>query len=240
MYFLLEIWGLPKVRSHYQNCAIVSFNRQTYPHQVAAWGMMGIIWEIFEALTEGICDAAAVRVSFYLSEGCVPKAKWLCKRFIFLVGVNALLVSSVYLMISPNIAVGLTSDPTLQNLIVDTSGMLSLANLAMVFAQMHWSLLGAQNRYAVASLWLLLSRWFCAAPISAICVHIFDFEPKAIVGAISLCYATASFALSISLWRVDWEDLEIHTHGGPSLQAEDSGIDLSSIDPNDDEASWRM
>jgi Na+-driven multidrug efflux pump len=37
--------------------------------EIAAWGLMGSLWETFEAFHEGIGDAAEIRVAYHLGKG---------------------------------------------------------------------------------------------------------------------------------------------------------------------------
>jgi len=173
--------------------------------EVATWAIMGVIWEIFVAFTEGIGEAASVRVSFFLSEGLPDEAKRLANKVTFMSFVLVLTVSSIFLMAGPNIAVALSTDKTLQHLINQLVGTAVLANVSMTFAQVYWSLAGAQGRYSVASATILFCRWFIVLPMASICIYHYNFDLMAVAGSVAVGYAVAAFALSFQVFCSDWD-----------------------------------
>lgn len=169
--------------------------------------MMGVFWETFAALTEGLGEAASVRVSLYLTEGMSIDAKRLASKVSFLTFTLVLFVASIFLMAGPDIAVALTSDYTLQHLFNQLVGMVSLANVPTAFAQVYWSLAGAQGRFSLASATILICRWFIIIPISSICIFAYFYDLVAVAGAVALGYAVAAFVLACAVFRGDWQEL---------------------------------
>ena len=51
---------------------------------VAAWAVMGVVWEVCLSSTEGLGEAASVRVSLYLADGFPAEAKLLASKVAFL------------------------------------------------------------------------------------------------------------------------------------------------------------
>jgi Na+-driven multidrug efflux pump len=125
---------------------------------------MGVVWEVCLASTEGLGEAASVRLSFLLGEGFPAEAKLLASKVAFLACIEAMVVTSVLLVAGPNIAAALTTDIVLENILNNLMGLTSLANVAMTFAQVYWSLAGAQGSYGAASATILLSRWIVTIP----------------------------------------------------------------------------
>jgi Na+-driven multidrug efflux pump len=39
------------------------------PAEVAAWGILGTLWESFEAMVEGVADGGEIRVGYHLGAG---------------------------------------------------------------------------------------------------------------------------------------------------------------------------
>jgi Na+-driven multidrug efflux pump len=173
---------------------------------------MGIVWEVFEASTEGIGDAAAIRVSFLLAEGQPAEAKILSNKVAFLAGVEAILATSIFLMAGPNITVSLTTDSTLENLLNDLVGMTGLANVAMAFAQVYWSLIGAQDRFGLASSTILLCRWLVTMPLAFAFIFGLSYDLRAVAGSIAVGYATASSFLAYYIYQSDWHSLSVAAH----------------------------
>jgi hypothetical protein len=191
-------------------------NRQLVLHSVgvslvsvATWAMMGVVWELCAALTEGLGEAASVRVSFLLVEGLPMEARRLSNKVAFLALVLALSLTSMFLMLGPNVAVLLSTDTAIQNLFTDVVGLTGLANVSMTFAQVYWSLAGAQGHFGLASATILFCRWLVILPLASIFIFHFRFDLKAVAGSVAVGYAVAAMVLAWGVFRVDWEQLAL-------------------------------
>ena len=178
------------------------------------------------AATEGLGESASVRVSYYLSEGFPIDAKLLSSKVAFWACVQALVITSIFLVAGPNISESLTTDNVLKAIINDLLGLTSLANIPMTLAQVYWSLVGAQGRYAIASATILVSRWLITMPIAAICVFGYSYNVDSLAGSVATGYGTAAFALSLHIFNADWMGLSISAQE-ELLPFDDDG-DLSS------------
>jgi Na+-driven multidrug efflux pump len=196
---------------------------------------MGIVWEVFEASTEGIGDAAAIRVSFLLAECQPEQAKILSNKVAFLALVEALVVTSIFLMAGPNITVSLTTDSTLENLLNDLVGMTGLANVAMAFAQVYWSLVGAQGRFGLASSTILLCRWLVTMPLAFSFIFGLTYDLRAVAGSIAVGYATASSFLAYCIYQSDWQSLSIAAHDEAYPVEDENALDFSLEGGEDEE-----
>jgi Na+-driven multidrug efflux pump len=197
---------------------------------------MGIVWEVFEASTEGLGDAASIRISFFLEEGLPAQAKNLSNKVFFLALVEALAVTSIFLMAGPNIAVSLTTDSTLENIFNDLVGITGLANVAMTFAQVYWSLVGAQGRYGLASSTIMLCRWLVTMPLALTFIFGLSYDLRAVAGSIAVGYATASSFLVYSVVTSDWQLLSL---AAQEDEAEDeSFLNFSESDQDDDSSDY--
>lgn len=197
---------------------------------------MGIVWEVFEASTEGLGDAAAMRVSFFLVEGLPVEAKLISNKVIFIAAIEALCVTSIFLMAGPNIAVWLTIDSTLENLFNDLVGMTGLANIALTFAQVYWSLVGAQGRFGLASSTILGCRWLITMPLALSFVYASFYDLRAIAGSVAVGYATASAFLAHSVSQSDWEKLSLEAQALDDPSLGDDFPDFS-VDEGEEESS---
>lgn len=184
---------------------LVLFIRHLGGAEVATWALMGVIWEIFEASTEGLGEAAAIRVSFLLSENCPDLAQRLAHKSVLLGMIASLVVTSVFLMIGPNLSVALTRDAAIQGMFNGLVGTTGLANVAMSLSQVYWSLLGSQGRFGVGSSSILLCRWLIAMPLASVFIFKFHYELSAVASALAIGYMTASAILAWRLFDSDWK-----------------------------------
>lgn len=182
---------------------------------------MGMIWEIFVGLTEGLGEAASVRVSYYLSEGLSRVARRLTNKVVFLSFVSVLFFTSLFLIIAPNVAVLLTDDSTLQHLFFDLVGLASVASVSMTFSQIYWSLAGAQGRFALASATILFCRWFITLPMASVCIYRYRYDLRSIAGTVAIGNAVAAFVLAFSVYRSDWSALSAQFRNDPGQVTED-------------------
>lgn len=170
---------------------------------------MGVVWEIFVASTSGLGEAGAIRISYYLAENQPKQAKRLSHKVIFLAAIQAFGVGSIFILLGPNIAFVLTPYSVLQNMLSDLVGITALANFSMTFAQIYWALVGAQGRFGLASLCIILSRFIVIYPMAAICVFRYLFDTPSVAGSIAVGYATAAFALALIIMQSDWKQLAL-------------------------------
>jgi Na+-driven multidrug efflux pump len=222
--------------------------------EVAAWGVMGILWEIFQAMTEGLGEAASVRVSYYLSEGLHHEARRLAYKVVFISIIVVVMVTSIFLMAAPNIAATISTDSTIQHIFVDLVGPTGLANISMTIAQIYWSLAGAQGRFGFASATILLCRWMVILPIASICIFAYRLDLMSVACAIAIGYSVAACALAYAVFSSDWEQLsyflrddgiaegeinapvEYNNDNGAGIVMEVDDEDDSSFDEDEDDS----
>ena len=210
-----------------------------WKYSVSAWALLGSMWEVLEASTEGIGEAAAIRVAYLLAVGQPEQAKLLSYKVIYVSVIQSVLVTAFLLVFGKYLAVLLTSDPTLQHLSNNVIALLGLANATMSFAQVSWSLIGAQSRFRLATVVIFFARWLVTMPIALVCIFVFQLDLNSVSGALVVGYATASCALAYFVLRSDWERLatlmaEINNMDEVGL---DSLEDFDFSDGDDDESS---
>jgi Na+-driven multidrug efflux pump len=194
---------------------------------------MGIVWEVFESFTEGLGDAASVQVSMYMRDGQPSIAKQVSHRIVFLALVLSLVATSIFLIVGPNLAVALTVDLAIENLLNDLVGMTGLANITMSITQICWSILGAQGRFGPASITILLCRWIIAMPLSLLFIYLFNFDSRSLAGAIGVGYASASGFLTFCVVESDWEGISRNAREANAMDI--NGLLESSEDSENDE-----
>mmetsp|Transcript_16330 Transcript_16330/g.32884 ORF Transcript_16330/g.32884 Transcript_16330/m.32884 type:complete len:825 (-) Transcript_16330:10-2484(-) len=172
--------------------------------EVATWALMGIVWEVFQAFTEGLGEASAVRVSYYLSENLPDLAKQLANKAVFLSMIESTILTALFLTIGPNLSVALTRDAVLQNLFNDLVPMVALANVVMANAQIYWSLVGAQGYFSRASGVVLANRWLFIVPLGFTLIYSSLYDLLCVAGAIAAGYTIGGTILANMIIRSDW------------------------------------
>lgn len=205
------------------------------PAEVATWALFASMWDVLEASTEGISEAAAIRVAYHLSATQPILAKKLAHKALFWTIVQALLYTSVLLLAGRHIIVALTVDYTLQHLLDQLIGLMALANLSMAFAHVCWSLVGAQGRFNLATLVMLVCRWLVTMPLSLIFIFAMKYDEETLAGAIAMGTATSACVLATILFSSDWNDVaqELYLQGLLSCD-DDDDFDFSFGDDDDD------
>ena len=105
---------------------------------MATWALLGSLWEVLEASTEGISEAAAIRVAYHLAALQPTMAKKLSQKALFWSTVMSLAIASVLLLAGQSLIVTITPDYTLQHMLNNVLGLAALANISMSFAQVSW------------------------------------------------------------------------------------------------------
>ncbi|KAG7368667.1 MATE efflux family protein [Nitzschia inconspicua] len=90
------------------------FARHMGPAEVAAWGMIGYVWSVFETVTDALGDAAEVRVGFRMGAGQPGIAKLVGEKSIYIGLAVAVYESGLTFIIAEYLPALLTPDPTLQ------------------------------------------------------------------------------------------------------------------------------
>jgi Na+-driven multidrug efflux pump len=87
------------------------------PAEVAAWGMLGFVWDTFERITAGFADAAEVRIGFRMGAGQPHHAKLAAYKAMYMAVVVSLFSTGVLFILAGHLPRWLTPDPTLQKMV---------------------------------------------------------------------------------------------------------------------------
>jgi len=179
-------------------------NGQAY---LSAWGLLGTLWETFESLTEGIGDAAEIRVAYHLGRG-EPKAAEVSGFKGAIIGtVVAFVATSIFWILGEDIPRWFSTDPLVQQAMLGAIPLMGIGNLSMAFGMMCWGVIGAQGRYSLATAWLFVSSWLVTLPLAAIFVYVFGYGIQGIVAAATIGYSCLSIILIFIMARSDWSKL---------------------------------
>lgn len=174
------------------------------PAEVAAWGILGTIWDAINRLVDGIADASEVRCAFLLGSDQPERARLSAYKSIMIGMFTALFTTSIIYMFGDDLPTWLTSDPTLQHILKDLLPMFGLGNAAMCFGSMCWALLGSQGRYQLATIIVFLVSWFLTLPLSAISSIHLKLSLEGQTAAVVIGYMVSAAAQSYFLFRSHW------------------------------------
>ena len=221
------------------------------PAEVATWALLGTVWELFEASTEGIGEAAAVRVAYHLGKGHPDMAELSSYKSMLLSFGLSLFVTAGFFLCGYDLPTWFSSDETIQRMLAELIPLVGFGNITMNFGMVAWSLVGAQGRYRLATLVSMISSWFITIPLAAIFVIGLNINLKGLVGAVIAGYSTSSVILMYIILRSDWVRLskivqelnamtgEIDSSDDEDDDSSDSSSDSSSSDDDssDDDSS---
>jgi len=172
---------------------------------VSTWALLGVIWKILEAFTEGLGEAASIRVALLLSH-CQPLlAKRLSKKILYYSLISSTLITCFIYTTGSLICVVLTTDSTMQNMFNNLILFVGLANISMGFSQASWSLVEAQGRVNQNFYIVIARRWFLTIPLALGFIFGNRWSLSSIGGALCLGHATASCIYANAVLRSDWE-----------------------------------
>lgn len=175
--------------------------------EVAAWGLVSEIWDVFETLTEGFGDAAEVRVGFRMGAGQVRLARLATDKSLYVSCIAAVYCTGILFALALYVPGWLTPDPTLRKMVFDVIPLIGFGQILFVWGMVAWAILGAQGRIRVATALEFFISWFIGAPIAAIFVYMFNFNIEGIIGALTISYSIGTIVYLYMLHTSDWEKL---------------------------------
>jgi len=177
------------------------------PAQVGAWGLLGTLWETFESFTEGIGEASVIRVAFFLGKGDPRCAKVSGYRSAMLGTVVACMVTSIFWIFGEEIPRLFSSDPLVQQTMLDSIPLMGIGNLSMVTGMVCWSVIGAQGRYSLATACSFVCSWFVTMPLAVIFVLVLGYGVQGLVSAVAIGYSLLGMILFYIMLRSNWPKL---------------------------------
>ena len=204
------------------------------PAEVAAWALLGNIWEVLYSTTSGIGNAAELRVSLHFGSNRPNMAKISGFKSLLLSMSVASIISIFYFYFQDNIPGLFTVDPTLRAMLRDLVPFVGVANFAMQFGETSWSLIGAQGQFKLATLVNFVSSWGICIPLAAIFVFCFRIDLQGLTSAVVIGYVTTSATLTFVLLSTNWkkvarkiQERNSHSDGAKGISAEENDDDDS-------------
>lgn len=177
------------------------------PAEVAAWGILGTIWEAFEFITEAIGDAAEVRCSYLLGAGEPGRAKMSAYKGLLLGFFLSSFITSLVFIAGQSLPVWITNDPALQHIIADLVPLFGLGNMSLTIGQMCWTILGSQGRYKLATVNAFIGTCFVTLPLAALFSIGLNINLEGQTAAVVIGYTISGAINSYFIFTSDWEDL---------------------------------
>ena len=205
------------------------------PAEVAAWGLLGIIWEELEFIVTAVAEGCEVRVAISLGTGDVKTAKLIAYKALWISFVWGLLVSILFLLFQEEIPKLITTDPFLQQMVSYNLPMISLANLVSGIAIMGEHILWCQNRSPLSTAIASGTSAFVTLPLAALSTYMFHFDLIGQTAAVVIgCSAFAAMVL-YTVVASDWKQISkdvVSLHRDGSSRGSSSN---SSLDEDNDE-----
>lgn len=175
------------------------------PAEVAGWAFIGSLWSIFDSTTEGIGDAAEIRVSYHLGNNHPSLAKLSAYKTLYLGLLVSSIISGVLFAVSDRIPAWFTPDETLQGMIADVLPYIGIGNISLTFGLLCWYLVGAQGRYKLATWIQFAASWAICMPFAAVFTFKYRFNLEGLMASVVLGYVAVGSCLSIVILTSDWQ-----------------------------------
>ena len=151
-------------------------------------------------------------------------------KSIFIAFMVALFTTSLLFLAYDDLPKWLTTDPVLQQLIAQLIPLLGLGNIALTMGSMAWTLVGAQNRYGLATCIGVAGSWLVTIPLSAVLSTYYRIDLKGQTAAVVIGYMMSGFVTNVVLLRSDWKalsDVVVLANSSQSRVSCDKGDDLA-------------
>jgi len=175
------------------------------PAEVAAWAILGSIWEIFYEVTTGISDAGEMRVAHYFGRDEPELARLAGYKALLLSMSVASVISVLFFLLQDSIPGWFTFDETLQGMLRQVVPYIGVGNLTMQFGMTSWSLIGAQGKYKMATWISAISDWGLSVPLAAFFCFGMGYNLQGLTAAMVIGYVVTGAAMSYVLLGTNWD-----------------------------------
>jgi len=210
------------------------FSAHLGPAEVSAWAYLGSVWDLFEVSTQGLGDAAEVRVGYHLGSGRPELAQKSSLQCLFWGTMIGTLVSSIFLCVGDDLPLILTKDPVLQHMIAEMLPLVAIGNISMTLGMVAWALVGAQGRYGLATRISTISSWIVTIPLACYFIYWKRYDLKSLAAAVVVGYSIMGTCMSYVLLRSDWKKLSDNIMERNAITGETYSSDEDSDDDDED------
>lgn len=171
---------------------------------VAAFGLLGEIWDASNELFDGISDAAEVRCAYLLGGGEPDRARLSAYKSIMVITFAALFLTSLIYIAGDDLPTWLTNDPALQHILRGLLPLFGIGNFVMGLDTMGWTLLGSQGRYRLATIIVCLVSWTVTLPLAALFTVHFKVNLEGQMAAFIIGYLVTGIIHFYYVFCSDW------------------------------------
>jgi multidrug resistance protein, MATE family len=229
--------ALGSLLSNAEWAVLTFFASHLGPAEVAAWALLGSLWEVFYASTAGIGDAAEIRLAYHLGHDDPVEAQRCAYKALSLGMLVATVISVLYFCLQSRIPAWFTPDATLQAMLEELVPFVGVANLTMTFGMQCWSLIGAQGKYKLATWISFISSWGVVMPLAALFVFGLRLDLQGLTAASCVGYLSTGSALSYVLLSTDWPKVARKIHKQSCCAAKnDDDNDASTVAGGDSDS----
>ena len=199
------------------------------PAEVAAWGLLGYLWGLFEYVTDAVADAGEVRVAHHMGAGRPIKARRAGYKSVYSAFVTAVWVTSLMYIFAKHIVTWVTPDPTLQRMIFDVLPLVGYSQVGLVVSTACWAILGAQGRYSLATRISFAGSWLIAIPWTLLTVRGLHWNLSGPVSALVIGYTCSGAVMIACVITTDWQyhSAKVVADNEDSLSSDSSDDDSS-------------
>jgi Na+-driven multidrug efflux pump len=209
--------------------------------EVAAWAIVGNIWDLFYYLSAGFGEAAEIRTALHLGNNHPELAQISSYKSLLLGLVFSASVSLVFFSFQNVIPAWYTTDDTLQTILKELVPFVGLANLAMNFGMDCWCIVGALAKYDLATFISTMTTWGICIPLGAIFSLGFHFNLQGLMAASTMGYVTTGACLSYVVLTTNWTkaafEISQDNEDDSDVEDEDDGKDEILSDTSRDSES---
>jgi len=174
------------------------------PAEVATWALLDPVWEILESATEGIGDAAEIRVAVHLGNNRPYMARLSSYKSLALGMCMSLFTSAVFFTYRDKIPGLFTHDPAMLQMLSELIPFITVGNISMTFGVLCWSLIGAQGRFKLATWINVITSWIIGMPFAAFLTYYMNMDLQGLTASLVVTYVLMGACLSVVLLCSDW------------------------------------
>uniref|UniRef100_A0A7S4JX28 Multidrug and toxin extrusion protein n=1 Tax=Odontella aurita TaxID=265563 RepID=A0A7S4JX28_9STRA len=178
--------------------------------EVAAWSVLGAIWDLFGCLSEGIGSAAIIRIGFHLGKANPYMAKISAYKSILIVFFWSSYISVLFFGLQDQIISFFTDDAYLASVLAPCIGYIGIGNITLSLGLQAWYIITGQSRTKIATAIYFLCIWCVSLPLAGHFVFANHYGVQSLASSITIGFSTAASALLLVVFTTNWTKLSMH------------------------------
>ena len=197
-------------------------------NEVAAWFLIGTIWEFVAALSVGISEACQIRVAKHLGRGKPEMAKQSALRSIRIVGILTVVGASIGWILRGSISKWFADDDTIVELMYNTLPIILLGTVAEGFGYVAYYIIKGQGRFRIMTVTETAQCVVVTIPLAALMVFVLGFGVEGIASSLMIGYLTSGTVLLSFVLTSDWDKIAREYNPGDEPGKQNSAVSCSS------------